>query len=131
MVFPDPGREISSRVGSTNYLLFNILILTLDACDCSRRFHLFIFTYAFCAMIIGAGLATFVWPDTVILDGTLTDSGWVGRFTKNGLFKTAYFGILSLMAPAMVTAWLDRDHDSCYLLTDFLLKVDLVADEQD
>merc|ERR1711871_220614 len=32
-----------------------------------------------------------------------------------------------MWANAMVTAWLDKDHDSCYLLTDFLHKVDLVT----
>jgi hypothetical protein len=73
---------------------------------------------------------TFVWSDTVINNGT--EAGWVGRFTKNGVKNTSCYGIMPLMAPAMVAVWLDKDHDSCYLLTDFLFKVDLlplVADD--
>ena len=47
------------------------------------------------------------------------------------MMSNSYWGIMGLMAPAMVLAWLDREHASCYLLTDFLFKADLVAAEQE
>ena len=76
-----------------------------------------------------AVLASFVWPDLVVHSGQLTDRGWVGSFSKNGLLKSSYWGMLGLITPALVTALRDSDHHSCYLLTDFLFKADLVDDD--
>jgi hypothetical protein len=99
--------------------------------DCSRRFHMLSFSFMFLGMVLATVMNSFFWSDVVIHNGTDTDTGWVGRFTKNGLRSTSYYGIMSLMAPAMVAAWLDKDHNSCYLQTNFLYKVDLVLDEDD
>jgi hypothetical protein len=127
VAYPNTGFEVSDPIMSTTFLLIFTWMLTLDACNCSRRCHLFAFTFCFLGLVFGAVMTSFFSPDLVINNGTETGTGWVGRFTKNGVRNTSNCGIMSLMAPAMVAAWLDKDHDSCYLLTDFLYKVDLVA----
>jgi hypothetical protein len=127
VAYPFPGWEVSGAMMATSYLLIFLLVLTLDACECPRRFHLWTFTYTFLALVWTAVMNALFWPDVVVNNGTQTDAGWVGRFTGNGLRKTSYYGVMSLMAPAMVTAWLDTNHHSCYLVTDFLFKVDMLS----
>ena len=73
-----------------------------------------------------AVMSSFFYTDIVIHNGTQTDSGRRGVVTKNQMLKTGYYGMMGLMAPAMVTALKDVSHDSCYLLTSFMLKADLV-----
>jgi hypothetical protein len=125
--YSQPGFEMSDKVSASSFLCACILVLTLDACDCTRRFHLYAFTYVFCGVVFATGMASFVWPDVVVHSGTVVGTSVSGRFTKNGLVKMSYYGIMSLMAPAMVAAWLDKHHASCYLLTDFRYKADLAA----
>jgi len=129
VAYPSVGLEITDRIAATTVLLACVLILTLDACDCSRRFHVTAFTIMFFGTFFKAVLASFVWPDLVVHSGQLTDRGWVGSFSKNGLLKSSYWGMLGLITPALVTALRDSDHHSCYLLTDFLFKADLVDDD--
>ena len=122
--YSQPGFETADKVSASTFFCACILVLTLDACDCTRRFHLYIFTFAFVMYLFASGLASFVWPDVVVHGGTVEGTSVSGRFTKNGLVKMSYYGCMSLMAPAMVAAWNDKHHTSCYLLTDFIYKAD-------
>jgi hypothetical protein len=130
VTYPNPGKERTDPVAATTFLIGNIFFLTLDACDSPRRFQLVAFTLMFMSLVFAAAMASFVWRDVVILDGTETDAGWAGRLTKNGLQRISYAGMLSMTTSALVVSLFDRDHGQCYFLTDFMFKSDLFADDQ-
>jgi hypothetical protein len=127
MAYANPGKEIADRVGASTFLLAFVAILTLDACNCSRRFHQCAFTSMFVSLVAAFLSALFLWSDVIIHHGT--ESG-IGTFSKNRFQKTALSGMLGLMAPAMAAAWMDKDHHSCYLLSDILYKADLVVEKK-
>jgi hypothetical protein len=61
VAYPSPGFEWTDPLAGGAFLLFGILALTLDACDCSRRFHVTVFTLMFCGTVFGAVMSSFVW----------------------------------------------------------------------
>jgi hypothetical protein len=96
VAYLDAGWEMVDPVSASSYLVACVLILTLDACDCtldaydcSRRFHVVVFTIMFCSMFFECFTVALLRPDTVILEGT----GWGNiSVTKNGIKKV---GILA------------------------------------
>merc|ERR1711865_262847 len=122
----DEGYALSDMITATTYLCLCLIVLTLDSCECSKRFHRWAFTAVFLGLCGGCYLASFVWTDSIIAHGTDSPSGIVGRFTKLGMRRTIFVGMIGLMLPAMITAWRDSEHQKCYLLRDFKFKADLV-----
>jgi hypothetical protein len=106
VAFPGTGFEIVNIFTDFTLLIGFLFMISLDACDCPRRTQLLAFTIMFIAMVVGTALASLVWPDQIILHGTqhASGTGWVGQFTKNGMVKTAFYGMMSLLAPGMVTS---------------------------
>ena len=64
-------------------------------------------------------------PDVVIIDGSETHKGWIGRFTRSGVSKSAFSGMIGLLLPSIVAAAIDTEGQNCHLLTDFMRNVDI------
>merc|ERR1711865_46330 len=86
MSYPDAGFVWADRIGGTTYLVLCVFVLSLDSCDCTGFFHRTALTLCYLGMVVGAFMATFVWPDVIIGKGIQTAAGLDPdlMFTKNG-----------------------------------------------
>ena len=90
--------------------------------DCSRRFLVFLYSFAFISFFSGALLNAFVWPDLIMSEGVQHQSGngYVGEVSKNGCRSFALWGFSGIFAPAMLMAVTDKQHQRCYIITALL-----------
>jgi hypothetical protein len=89
MSYPDAGFVWADRIGGTTYLVLCVFVLSLDSCDCTGFFHRTALTLCYSGMVVGAFMATFVWPDVIIGKGIQTAAGLDPdlMFTKNGFLS--------------------------------------------
>ena len=63
LIVDDKGLNISNRLSATTMTTMYLLLISLDATDCSKCFRVFVFGFGFLGMVSGLFLVSFMWSD--------------------------------------------------------------------